>query len=207
MQFTADSRFVSRETQERLRAFAELVLKWQKSINLIAPTTVPDIWERHVLDSLRVFELDPFPKTWADLGSGAGFPGLVTAICLREPGAGWVHLIESNQKKAAFLRSAILETEARASVHPVRIEDAGEVIPVPDAVSARALTSLPQLLNYVAGWARQKPEMTCWFHKGFGYRDEVELARGQWSFDLLEHASRVREGSVVLQIQNLRKTI
>ena len=90
---------VSRETWARLRQYGDIVRKWQKTINLISPTTVGDLWERHILDSLQIWALDPQPKTWLDMGSGAGFPGIVTAICLAEHGTGWVYLIESNQKK------------------------------------------------------------------------------------------------------------
>lgn len=113
---------VSRETWARLRQYGDIVRKWQKTINLISPTTVGDLWERHILDSLQIWALDPQPKSWLDMGSGAGFPGIVTGICLAEHGAGWVYLIESNQKKAAFLRNTIVQTGARASVHPVRVD-------------------------------------------------------------------------------------
>ena len=160
----------------------------------------------HLLaDSLQLFALTPDPKIWADLGSGAGFPGLVTAICLAEAGEGWVHLIESNNKKAAFLRTAISETGARASVHPERIETALENLPKPAAISARALASLDELLSLVAPVAAGDPLIECWFHKGFGYRDEVSIARGNWQFDLVEHGSRVMEGSVILQVRQLEK--
>ena len=137
-----DSRFVSRETLEQLKAYQTLVLRWQKSINLIAPNTVTDIWERHIQDSLRLYELAPEPRTWIDIGSGAGFPGLVVAICLKESEAGMVHLVESNNKKAAFLRSAVLETGARATVNPVRVEAAHATLAAPDAISARALATI-----------------------------------------------------------------
>jgi 16S rRNA (guanine527-N7)-methyltransferase len=102
MQGGFDSGFVSRETRERLEEFANLVRKWQSRINLISPKTLPDLWSRHILDSLQLFALRPQPITWMDIGSGAGFPGLVTAICLTEIGEGWVYLVESNNKKAAF---------------------------------------------------------------------------------------------------------
>ncbi len=202
---SGDSLFVSRETKNRLNAYEALVRKWQKSINLVAPSTLDALWDRHIEDSLQLFALTPEPKIWADLGSGAGFPGLVTAICLAEAGEGWVHLIESNNKKAAFLRAAISETGARASVHPERIETALKNLPKPAAISARALASLDELLSLVAPVAAGDPLIECWFHKGFGYRDEVSIARGNWQFDLVEHGSRVMDGSVILQVRQLEK--
>lgn len=102
---------VSRETVQKLEHFASLFQKWARSINLVAPSTLEDLWRRHILDSLQLYQLSPGPKTWVDLGSGGGFPGVITAICLSEAEGGWVHLVESNNKKAAFLRVALRETE------------------------------------------------------------------------------------------------
>src|SRR5882724_10177370 len=106
---------VSRETQGRLEHFAALFLKWSRSINLVAPSTVKDLWDRHIADSAQIFQLCPEPIHWVDLGSGGGFPGIVTAILLAEVGDGRVDLIESNQKKAAFLRVCLMECEARGA--------------------------------------------------------------------------------------------
>jgi len=107
---------VSRETRDRLERFAELFQKWSRSINLAAASTHSELWDRHIRDSLQIFQLSPGAHDWIDLGSGGGFPGVVTAICLAERGDGWVHLVESNHKKASFLRMALLETGARGSV-------------------------------------------------------------------------------------------
>jgi 16S rRNA (guanine527-N7)-methyltransferase len=137
------------ETLRRLEIYAELLQKWQRAFNLIGDSTVDDLWVRHFADSLQVAEAVPQARNWLDLGSGAGFPGLVTAIkYAAEPGAR-VHLVESNRRKCAFLREAARETEAPAIVHCGRIE---EVLPTLnetiDAVSARALAPLPELLAY-----------------------------------------------------------
>jgi 16S rRNA (guanine527-N7)-methyltransferase len=137
------------ETLRRLEIYAELLQKWQRAFNLIGDSTVDDLWVRHFADSLQVAEAVPQARNWLDLGSGAGFPGLVTAIkYAAEPGAR-VHLVESNRRKCAFLREAARETEAPAIVHCMRIE---EVLPTLnetiDAVSARALAPLPELLAY-----------------------------------------------------------
>ena len=201
--FFPDSHFVSRETWEKLRVYAALVRKWQASINLISPNTLPDLWDRHVLDSLQLYRLKPEPVRWLDMGSGAGFPGLVTAICLSEKSLGWVNLVESNNKKAAFLRQVIVETGARASVHPIRVEAAAEKLGDIDAISARALASLPELLNYGALFSKNGVSVPMWFHKGLDYREEVRSARDLWCFDLVEHQSLAQDGSAILEISNL----
>ncbi|MGE6785054.1 16S rRNA (guanine(527)-N(7))-methyltransferase RsmG [Ensifer adhaerens] len=197
---------VSRETNERLEHFARLFQKWAKSINLVAPSTVEDLWRRHIVDSLQLAQLAPGPKTWVDLGSGGGFPGVITAIYLAEFGDGWVHLVESNNKKAAFLRVALAETGARGSVHPVRIEDAGAMIPRADAVSARALADLTLLLDYSAPWMMANAQKAvAYFHKGRDYQREIDKAVGRYQFDLVKHPSVVEPDSVVLEIANLSR--
>lgn len=204
-QYPLDSGFVSRETRERLETYADLVRKWQSRINLISPKTLPDLWNRHTIDSLQLFALKPQPVQWMDIGSGAGFPGLVTAICLTEIGEGWVHLVESNNKKAAFLRQVIAQTGARASVLPIRIDAARAKVGSIDAISARALASLPDLLSHCAPFVEDSPKTEMWFHKGLDYFDEVRSARDLWAFDLVEHRSQLQDGSVILQISNLSK--
>src|SRR5712672_2846774 len=113
---------VSRETTARLDRFVALLLQWQKTTNLIAPSTIPNLWTRHIADSLQLLDLAPDAKIWVDLGTGGGFPGLAIACALYGTPGRRVHLIESNAKKAAFLRAAVAETEAPAVVHGVRIE-------------------------------------------------------------------------------------
>jgi 16S rRNA (guanine527-N7)-methyltransferase len=196
---------VSRETWDKLRQYGDIVRKWQKTINLISPTTVSDLWDRHVLDSLQIWALDPKPKTWLDMGSGAGFPGIVTAICLAEHGSGWVYLIESNQKKAAFLRNVIVETGARASVHPVRVADAFDIAPEIEAISARALASLDDLLEMSEPWFEQNEKLSTYLHKGRDYQLEIELARSRWDFNLVKYDSQIQDGSVILQIDGLKR--
>lgn len=140
---------VSRETLERLDRFVALLLLWQDKINLISPSTIPTIWTRHVADSLQLLDLAPEgAKTWVDLGSGGGFPAIPIACALaRRPGAK-VHLVESNGKKAAFLREAIRVTGAPAAVHQMRAEDFGDSFgDRADAVSARALAPLKVLCD------------------------------------------------------------
>ncbi|MEZ2130002.1 MULTISPECIES: 16S rRNA (guanine(527)-N(7))-methyltransferase RsmG [unclassified Sinorhizobium] len=196
---------VSRETQERLSIFADLFQKWSKSINLVASSTRHDLWNRHIADSSQIFQLFPAPARWIDLGSGGGFPGVITAIFLAELGDGWVHLVESNHKKAAFLRIALAETGARGSVHPIRIEQAPDQLTVCDAISARALADLDLLLEYVQPWMRKNKNVKAFFHKGRDYATEIEKAHGRWQFDLLIHNSAVERESVVLEVTNIRR--
>jgi 16S rRNA (guanine527-N7)-methyltransferase len=139
---------VSRETAERLDRFVELLLRWQRTTNLIAPSTVSRLWTRHVADSLQLLELAPQARVWIDLGSGAGFPGLVIAMALADTPGAVVHLIESNSKKAAFLREAQRLTGAPATVHLQRIEDfAASFKGHVDVVCARAVSPLKSLLG------------------------------------------------------------
>lgn len=198
---------VSRETWEQLEHFSELFRKWAKSINLVAPSTLPDLWNRHVADSAQIFQLSSEPKIWADLGSGGGFPGVITAIFLKSSGDGWVHLVESNQKKAAFLRQALLETGARGSVHVLRIEDAPQKIGKVDAISARALADLDLLFDFSEHWMTENDQCRAFFHKGRDYRQEVSKANSRWRFDLLEHRSAVETDSIILEIGGLRRKV
>lgn len=194
---------VSRETHERLTHYVELFKKWNKTTNLAAPSTIAEIWSRHIADSAQVFQLNPKPQVWIDLGSGGGLPGVVTAIFLAELQDGWVHLVESNNKKAAFLRVALAETGARGSVHPVRIEKAPEIIPECDVISARALADLDLLLEYMQPWAQKSEKVKAFFNKGRDYQSEITKARGRWQFDLVKHTSVVEADSVILEISRL----
>ena len=139
---------VSRETSERLDRFVDQLLLWQQRINLIAPSTIPTLWTRHIADSLQLLALAPDAKVWADLGSGAGFPGLMLACALAETPGARVHLIESNSKKAAFLREAVRATGAPAEIHAVRIVDfVDKLTDSVEVVTARALAPLVGLID------------------------------------------------------------
>jgi 16S rRNA (guanine527-N7)-methyltransferase len=139
---------VSRETLQRLDRFVDLLLAWQRTTNLIAPSTVSHLWTRHIADSLQLLELAPDAQVWVDLGAGGGFPGLVVACALASKPDARVHLVESNTKKAAFLREAQRVTEAPASVHATRIEDFATIFGgQADAVTARAVAPLKSLMH------------------------------------------------------------
>ena len=196
---------VSRETRARLDRFSALFEKWSAMTNLVAASTRRDLANRHIADSLQLWRLAPEPAHWIDLGTGGGFPGLILGIVYAEGGSGWVDLVESNRKKASFLRSAILETGARARVHAARIEDVSAAIPECDRISSRALADLDRLLSLSQPWFLARRDCQAWFHKGRDYRAEVDKARGRWRFDLVEHRSSLVPDSVILQIENLER--
>ncbi|HYA06888.1 MAG TPA: 16S rRNA (guanine(527)-N(7))-methyltransferase RsmG, partial [Xanthobacteraceae bacterium] len=138
---------VSRETEARLDRFVAVFMHWQRRMNLIAPSTEAKLWTRHIADSLQVLALAPDARIWVDLGSGGGFPGLVIACALADMAGAKVHLVESNAKKAAFLREATRITGAPAVVHAERIADFVQHAPSSiDVVTARAVAPLAKLL-------------------------------------------------------------
>jgi len=139
---------VSRETADRLERFVAVLLRWQQRINLIAPSTARTLWTRHIADSLQLAALAPEARVWADLGSGAGFPGLVIACALADVAGVRIHLVETNLKKIAFLREAVRAVDAPAIVHAVKIEDFAARPPEPiEVIVARALAPLSKLLR------------------------------------------------------------
>jgi 16S rRNA (guanine527-N7)-methyltransferase len=141
---------VDADLEARLKVFEQVLLKWQPKMNLVAPSTLKSIRIRHIEDSLQVADIVPRAISWIDLGSGGGFPGIVTALRLRgEPGA-MVHLVESDHRKCAFLREVSRETQAPVEVHRGRIEDVLPTLPVVDAISVRALASLSILVEMTA---------------------------------------------------------
>lgn len=150
---------VSRETTDQLTAYVALVEKWQKRVNLVSASTLPDIWDRHIWDSAQLAPLIPAgTRRILDVGSGAGFPGLVlAALCEAE-----CHLVESDQKKAVFLRTVVRETGIRATIHNSRIEFLSSL--APDVITARALAPLGKLLDLLS--AQIRPGTRCLFLKG-----------------------------------------
>lgn len=192
---------VSRETRDRLGLFVDRLREWQRAENLIAPSTLGDIWSRHVADSADLVRLYPSPQRWLDLGSGAGFPGMVVAIA--GPPGTHVDLVESNTRKCAFLRLVARETGAPAAVHQGRADILLPSWPEPvDRITARAVAPLAVLLE-LAGPLMVKGVPAA-FHKGRDFRSEVAEASQSFDFDLVENASRVGEG-VILEITNLRR--
>jgi 16S rRNA (guanine527-N7)-methyltransferase len=189
---------VSRETLARLEAYAELLLAWNARLNLVGRGTVEDLWRRHILDSAQLHPLLPSgAATLVDLGSGAGFPGLVLAIL----GGPHVHLVEADQRKSVFLREAIRVTGGAATVHAVRIEAAPPL--AADVVTARALAPLDKLLDLAAPFLR--PRTIALFLKGRGAEGELTLARRAWNMaaDLLP--SRSDPTGAILRLHDLER--
>jgi 16S rRNA (guanine527-N7)-methyltransferase len=193
---------VSRETFERLQAFDQLFLKWNRSINLAAPSTLDDVWRRHIVDSAQLARIAPTATSWVDLGSGGGFPGLVMAFLLTERPGGSIALVESNRKKASFLQSVIGQFALPARVLAKRIDDSYGLVSTPEIVTARALAALPDLLDMSAPWLTKGARAL--FHKGRDYRAEVEESTHRWAFDLVEHSSMTDAEGVILEITELR---
>ena len=147
---------VSRETEARLDRYIDLLLEWQTKTNLVAPSTLPNLWTRHVSDSLQLLALAPSAKRWVDLGSGGGFPGIVLACALADMPDTMVHLIERNAKKAAFLREALRITNSPGAVHLADIGDSVDRISgTIDCVTARALAPLHQLIGFAEPLVRR----------------------------------------------------
>jgi 16S rRNA (guanine527-N7)-methyltransferase len=171
---------VSRETLDRLDRFVAVLLAWQQHTNLIAASTEPTLWTRHIADSLQLLRLAPQARIWVDLGSGGGFPGLVIACALADMPGAHVHLVESSTKKAAFLREAVHAAGAPAEVHAVRIEDFVENLTASvDVVTARALAPLAGLL--AATYPLLKTGTLGLFPKGQYVDAELTEAAKCWS--------------------------
>jgi 16S rRNA (guanine527-N7)-methyltransferase len=171
---------VSRETSERLDAFVDLLLTWQRTTNLIAPSTIADVWTRHIADSLQLLRWAPTAQRWVDLGSGGGLPGLVIACAMQAPAS--VDLVESNSKKAAFLREAARVTGAPARIHAQRIEDfAGAFEGHVDVVTARALAPLTTLLGYVEPFVERGAQAL--LLKGQDVEGELTEAAKYWKVE------------------------
>jgi 16S rRNA (guanine527-N7)-methyltransferase len=192
---------VSRETFQRLTQFEDLFTKWNASINLASPSTLPQLWIRHILDSVQLAGLQPLRGNWLDLGSGGGLPGAILAILAGQNRAAKVHLVESNGKKAAFLQTIISQTQSPGVVHKMRIDIAQSQIKNIDIVTARALAPLNQLLGLAFPWLSRGAKGL--FHKGRDFAQEMDLARDEWSFDLIQHQSKLDTNSVILEISNV----
>jgi 16S rRNA (guanine527-N7)-methyltransferase len=192
---------VSRETLDRLIELERLVLKWTSAVNLISKGSATNIWSRHILDSAQIAGLANWGHgTWADLGSGGGFPGLVLAVLAKEhsPAADYT-LVESDARKAAFLLQAVRMLDLRATVLVQRIE----VVPPlsAEALSARALGSLDVLLGlavrHLAAGGR------AYFPKGASYGNELDSARQRWRFQCHTHISQTDPQSAILEVEGI----
>ena len=187
---------VSRETLDRLQCYAALLARWNKAINLVSGDSLDDLWRRHMLDSAQLMQYLPketgHESILVDLGSGAGFPGLVPSII----GVKTVHLIESDQRKAIFLREVAREVGSDVHIHAIRIEQMKSF--AADVVTARALAPLPKLLDYAEKFLPNGG--TALFLKGETAEREVEEAARDRQFALTRHPSRSDPSGVVLEV-------
>jgi 16S rRNA (guanine527-N7)-methyltransferase len=204
----AQSANVSRETLTRLERYAALLIKWQGAINLVGRDTVPDLWRRHMLDSAQLAAHLPSsgtagrPLVIVDLGSGAGFPGMVLAILAADHARHWqVHLVESDARKCAFLSTVARETGAAARIHTARAEHLAPF--VADMVTARALASLDQLLIYAEPFLGAGSE--CLFLKGAAAADELTEARKSWNMRVEQLPSRSGPAGSLLHIREISR--
>lgn len=196
---------VSRETLERLVVYEALLKRWQRTINLVAPSTLDDVWWRHFADSAQVLAFaPPGAKRWLDLGSGAGFPGLVLAILLAEQAEAHVTLIESDTRKAAFLAEVARRTGVSVDICRERIEKAATQAKLQaiDVITARALAPLPRLIELAAPWFSS--QTVGLFLKGRDAQSEVEAARRHWDFAVALHPSLTDKNGRIVVIRALR---
>ncbi|MEM8776571.1 MAG: 16S rRNA (guanine(527)-N(7))-methyltransferase RsmG [Pseudomonadota bacterium] len=187
---------VSRETMNRLELYESLLLKWNPRINLVSKKTLMGVWERHFIDSAQLLQLlEGQVSHWADLGSGGGFPGLVIAILATETkNPSKVTLVESDRRKAVFMKTVLRETGAEAEVISKRIED---IAPLnADVLSARALSDLATLLGYAS--RHLSPDGTAIFPKGENWQKEMEDAQSKWQFQHRIVKSKTSEGPVII---------
>jgi 16S rRNA (guanine527-N7)-methyltransferase len=191
---------VSRETSEALERFSSLLARWNRTVNLVSRRDEPLLWDRHITDSLQLVPLmQPLPACAIDLGSGAGFPGLILALATRVP----FDLIEADQRKAAFLREAARVTDAPVRVHATRIEAAG-LAPAP-LVTARAVAPLSKLLALAAPLLA--PGGQCLFLKGASVQSELTHAATQWHMHVERIPSRTAPDASILRISDPSRVI
>ena len=195
---------VPRETIHRLIRYADLLARWQKSTNLVAPSTLPLLWSRHFADSAQIRGLAPEARLWLDLGSGAGFPGLIVAILQAGLPDFRMHLVESNRKKCAFLAEVARETKAPVDIHAMRIEELAESAQSlkPDVVSARALAPAPRLFELASPFFGSRTRGL--FLKGREAEAELEAARAAWDFAACLHPSLTSSSSHIVEVTALR---
>jgi 16S rRNA (guanine527-N7)-methyltransferase len=193
---------VSRETVVRLDRFVAVLEDWQQRMNLIAGSTEPTLWTRHVADSLQLLPLAPSARTWIDLGSGGGFPGMVVACGLADVANAQVHLVESNGKKAAFLREAANVTGAPATIHALRITDFVKGFAQPaDIVTARALAPLGKLLD--AAYPLLKRGAKALFLKGQDVASELTEASKCWTIQASLVPSRTDPKARIMVVEHV----
>ncbi|MBL4693448.1 MAG: 16S rRNA (guanine(527)-N(7))-methyltransferase RsmG [Magnetovibrio sp.] len=211
---------VSDDVLDRLQTYVDLLVKWQAKINLVGPDTLPQVWSRHMLDSAQLAPLIGQDKIKdkikdnikniikgagsgprvADLGSGAGFPGLVLAIMLRDQGID-VHLVESDQRKCSFLREVNRVCQAGATIHTARIEHLDSL--QADVVTSRALANLTKLIEFAD--IHRLSTGKCVFLKGKRWQEELTAAQKSWKIEAIEHPSCTEPAGRVLELLSIER--
>lgn len=190
---------VSRETLQHIQLYADLLQKWQKQINLVSNSTLPDMWARHFYDSAQLMDhlRDQGENLKIlDIGSGAGFPGLLLSIM----GAGEAHMVESSMKKCTFMKEIIRRTGAAAFVHSERVE---EMTPFPvDVITSRACAGLDKLLDLGKNFITA--DTVCLFLKGQTAQSEIDEAHKRWDFNVKKYTSRTNESGTLLKLSCIK---
>jgi 16S rRNA (guanine527-N7)-methyltransferase len=195
---------VSRETEERLDCYVALLVEWQAKTNLVSPSTLPNLWTRHISDSLQLLTLAPAAKVWADFGSGGGFPGVVLACAMAGIPGATVRLIERNAKKAAFLREALRVTNAPGTVHLADIGDnVDRMVGRVDCVTARALAPLHQLIGFAEPLVGQGAKAL--FLKGQDVEAELTEATKYWNIRYRLHSSRTGGHGWIVELDQIER--
>lgn len=193
---------VSRETFDDLSKFHDMLLRWNSKINLVSKSSIDELWYRHIWDSAQIVPVSGNGLNWVDIGSGGGFPALVVGIMAkRNLPDRRVTMVESDQRKAAFLRTVIRELALNAEVIVSRAESVNSL--QADVLSARALSDLDQLLGYACRHLAK--DGACIFLKGATWENEVEIARKTWSFDLRAHQSKTSPSAAILEIKDIER--
>ncbi len=195
---------VSRETEARLDRYVDLLVEWQAKTNLIAPSTLPQLWTRHIADSLQLLDLAPSAKHWLDFGSGGGFPGVVLACAMADHQGASIQLVERNAKKAAFLREALRVTSAAGSVILADIGDYVDSLQAPiDCVTARAVAPLHMLLGYAEPLVRRGAKAL--FLKGQDVESELTEATKYWNIKPVLHPSRTGGHGWIVELDTIER--
>jgi len=195
---------VSRETEIRLDRYIDLLQQWQAKTNLVSPSTLPNLWTRHVADSLQLLSIAPSARRWVDFGSGGGFPGIVLACALAGTPEATVHLIERNAKKAAFLREALRVTDAPGVVHLSDIVDTVDSnLTRIDCITARALAPLHQLIGWAEPLMRQGAKAL--FLKGQDVESELTEATKYWNMNPRLHSSLTGGHGWIVELEQIER--
>jgi 16S rRNA (guanine527-N7)-methyltransferase len=195
---------VAPDIEARLAVYVELLGRWRKITNLISEASFVEVWTRHIADSAQLLALAPQARRWVDLGSGAGFPGMVIAIQLAGIAGARVHCLESDQRKCGFLREVARATGASAEIHAARIEsiDPGSLAPV-DAVTARAFAPLPHVIELARVWIAQGAVGV--FPRGRSAEAQLEAVPAAQDLTIDLVASKLDPAAAILKVRSASK--